>query len=147
LVDPESRSDLAPNATLYEGLASFRYALRQFLAFSEAATHEAGVTAQQYQALLVIQAHPKCAVLVKDLADQMLLQHNGAVQLIDRLVDGGLAKRRQSPTDARGVEVSLTVRGTQILAELAANHLTELLKHKPLLAMALERLSRLTSQH
>ena len=38
--------------SVYEGLAAFRLALRRFLAFSEAATGAAGVTAQQYQALL-----------------------------------------------------------------------------------------------
>lgn len=35
---------LALDASLYEGLAGFRYALRQFLAFSETVIHAVGVT-------------------------------------------------------------------------------------------------------
>ena len=48
--DRGQRSDLA----LYAGLAGFRFALRRFLAFSEAVTSAAGVTSSQYQAMLVI---------------------------------------------------------------------------------------------
>ena len=49
---------------VYDGLAAFRLALRRFMAFSEAATAAAGVTAQQYQALLVIKTHPTGAVMI-----------------------------------------------------------------------------------
>ena len=42
----------------YETLAAFRYALRQFLRFSEVAAQEAGLTPQQYQALLAIKGYP-----------------------------------------------------------------------------------------
>ncbi|MCW0220224.1 MAG: hypothetical protein OJI67_18000, partial [Prosthecobacter sp.] len=38
----------------YETLASFRFALRRFLRFSEQAAQSAGITPQQHQALLVI---------------------------------------------------------------------------------------------
>jgi hypothetical protein len=38
----------------YESLATFRYALRQFLRFSEDAAKRAGITPQQHQALLAI---------------------------------------------------------------------------------------------
>jgi hypothetical protein len=38
----------------YESLAAFRYALRQFLRFSEEAANHAGLTPQQHQALLAI---------------------------------------------------------------------------------------------
>lgn len=135
---------LVLDAGLYEGLASFRYALRQFLAFSDTASRAAGVTAQQYQALLVIKTHPRGTILVKDLADQMLLQHNGAVQLIDRLVNAQLVERKQSSTDARGVEISMTTKGTKLLARLAANHIRALLAQEPLLAEALKRLRSMT---
>jgi len=38
----------------YETLARFRYELRRFQAFSEAAANKSGLTAQQHQALLAI---------------------------------------------------------------------------------------------
>jgi DNA-binding MarR family transcriptional regulator len=127
----------------YEGLAGFRLALRRFLAFSEVATRAAGVTSQQYQAMLTIKAHPEGVVLIKDLADQMLIRHNGAVQLVDRLVSAGMAERRAAPDDRRAVLVSLTERGEEVLAALAAAHLPELLKHETLLADSLKRLRRI----
>ena len=74
--------------------AAFRLALRRFLAFSEAAAGAAGVTAQQYQALLVVKTHSTGAIMIREFADQMLLQHNGAVQMVDRLVAGGLVRAK-----------------------------------------------------
>jgi DNA-binding MarR family transcriptional regulator len=131
------------DASLYEGLAGFRYALRRFLAFSEAATREAGMTPQQYQALLVIKTHPDGAIMIKDLADQMLMQHNGAVQLIDRLVNSRLVERRQAPDDGRSVLVALTAAGSTLLGKLALSHFKGLLAQEPLLAESLRRLRRM----
>ena len=131
---------LALDASLYEGLAGFRFALRRFLAFSEAVTSAAGVTSQQYQALLVIKIGSGGATMIKDLADQMLLKHHGAVQLIDRLVRAGLAERRHSPTDGRSVLVAMTAKGEKLLEQLASAHIKELLKQEPLLAESLSQL-------
>jgi DNA-binding MarR family transcriptional regulator len=134
---------LALDANVYEGLARFRYALRRFLAFSEAVTRSAGVTPQQYQALLVIKSAPEGATMIKGLADQMLLQHHGAVQLIDRLVNADLVERRHSPTDGRSVLVAMTAKGESLLEQLASSHIKELLKQEPLLAESLKRLRRM----
>lgn len=134
---------MALDPSLYEGLAGFRYALREFLAFSEAATRAAGVTSQQYQALLVVKTHSRGAITIRGLAAQMLLRHHGAVQLIDRLVAAGLVERRDSPTDRRTVLVVMTAKGAEMLEHLAANHVRELLKREPLLAESLQRLRRM----
>jgi DNA-binding MarR family transcriptional regulator len=133
--------------SVYQGLAAFRLALRRFLAFSEAATGAVGVTAQQYQALLVIKAQPAVSVMIRDFADQMLLHHNGAVQMIDRLVAGGLVERSHSPIDGRSVLVSLTAKGASLLEDLASQHVKELLKHEPLLAESLKRLRQIGKAH
>jgi len=130
---------------LYRGLAGFRRALRQFLAFSENAAQVEGITTQQYQALLAIKANEKDAIRVKDLADELLLHHHGAVQLADRLEQAGLVQRRQSSTDRRNVLVSLTPDGMKLLERLAKEHYRELIRHEPLLAESLERLRRLPS--
>jgi len=134
---------VALDRSQYEGLAAFRYALRQFLAFSEAVTQEAGITPQQYQALLVIKTQPRGEVVVRVLAERMLLQHNGAVQLIDRLVSASLVKRNHSPLDARSVLVAMTAKGSKLLEHLASNHINELLKHEPLLEESLKQLRRM----
>ena len=107
----KARDHVALDSSIYEGLARFRLALRQFLAFSEAATQAAGVTPSQYQAMLAIQTHPGGAIAIQELAAQMLLQHNGAVQLVDRLARAELAERQPSPTDRRRVLVVLTDKG------------------------------------
>jgi DNA-binding MarR family transcriptional regulator len=135
----DGRSDLA----LYEGLAGFRLALRRFLAFSEAASRAAGVTPGQYQALLVIKAHLTGAIMIRELADQVFLQHHGAVQLVDRLARAGLVSRRHSKVDRRSVLVGLTPKGGALLRRLATVHRKELLQHEPLLAESLRRLRQI----
>ena len=75
----------------YKGLAGFRYALRRFLAASETIAMGAGVTARQYQALLAIKAREEQGTAIKDLAEDLLLTHHAAVQLVNRLARGGFA--------------------------------------------------------
>jgi DNA-binding MarR family transcriptional regulator len=137
---PNDGSDVDP---LYEGLAAFRLALRRFLAFSEAATASAGLTPQQYQALLVIRTHAGGPMMIREFAEQMLLQPHGAVQMVDRLVGGGWAARSHSQSDGRSVLVSLTADGSAVLERLAAVHVGELLAQEPLLAESLQRLRQI----
>jgi DNA-binding MarR family transcriptional regulator len=137
------RQGPAVDLAVYEGLAGFRSALRRFLSFSEARSVAAGVTPQQYQAMLVIRTHPDQEIMIRALAEQMLLLPNSAVQLVDRLSASELVERRQSPTDRRSVLVSLTAKGSQLLERLAAEHRDELLRHEPLLADSLARLRRM----
>ena len=132
--------DGRPDLALYEGLAGFRFALRKFLAFSEVVTRAAGVTPWQYQAMLAIRTHPAGAIVIRELADQMLLQHHGAVQLVDRLCKAGLARRAHSPKDRRSVVVLLTAKGARLLARLALAHRDELMRQESLLAESLARL-------
>jgi DNA-binding MarR family transcriptional regulator len=117
--------------------------LRQFLAFSETATQAAGVTSQQYQALLAIKARSGDGIIIREFADQMLLQHHSAVQLIDRLVGAGFMERRNSPSDRRKVLVVMTAKGEQLVGRLASNHIRGLLKPEPLLAESLKQLRQM----
>lgn len=134
------RSD---HAGLYKGLAGFRHALRRFLAFSDVAAQSAGVTSQQYQAMLAIAASNNDALTMKELAEEMLLKPNGAVQLIDRLEGLGLVRRTASDEDRRHVLLTLTSEGEARLRSLARQHRTELIRHKQLLIESLERLDRI----
>ncbi|MBL6938834.1 MAG: MarR family transcriptional regulator [Alphaproteobacteria bacterium] len=127
----------------YQALAGFRYALRAFLAFSESATREAGVTAQQYQALLAIKASPNEGLLVGVLAAELLIKHHAAVQLADRLVAARLIRRATSPKDRRRVELRLTARGNKCVTYLAAIHYRELLERHSELHGILQRSKRL----
>ncbi|MEY9774280.1 DNA-binding MarR family transcriptional regulator [Sinorhizobium fredii] len=129
---------------IFEGLAGVRLAMRRFLAFSEAALSEAGVTSQQYQALLVIKVAPQSQIMVRQLAEEMLIQHNGAVQLVDRLEAAGLALRIPSIADKRSVLVGLTDHGESVLNGLARRHLGAMLENEPLLVESLARLRELS---
>ena len=81
--------------------------------------------------------------MVGELADQMLLQPNGAVQLVDRLAAADLVVRKPSAADRRRVLVALTPRGGMLLERLASAHIEELLKQEPLLAESLRRLRQI----
>jgi len=127
----------------YAGLAGFRFALRQFVAASEAINRAAGTTQQQYQAMLAIKTWPYGDMSMKDLAEQLLLTHHAAVQLVDRLAKSGLAERASSEGDRRSVLLKLTAKGAALLDELAAKHLEEMLRQEPALTSSLRRLKKM----
>jgi DNA-binding MarR family transcriptional regulator len=118
------------DAAEYQQLASFRYALRSFLRFSEVAAETVGLTAQQYQGLLAV-----CAsaghVTINDLAQQLLIRHNSAVGLVDRLTVQGLLAREPSAQDGRKVYLRLTAKGDRVLEKLAEVHREELRRIGP----------------
>jgi DNA-binding MarR family transcriptional regulator len=126
-------------------LAGFRSALRKFMAFSEEATSGAGITTQQYQAMLAIAAEPHGTMPVGELAQEMLLKPNATVQLVDRLSALGLVERGRSQADRRSVRVSLSSEGRALLMKLAAVHLDQLARRKKQFADILRRLKQTQS--
>jgi len=131
----------------YAKLAGFRHALRGFLHFSEEAAAAAGLTAQHYHAMLVLRGWPEGAhATIADLAQQLLIKHNSAVGLVDRLAQESLVVRVVSSTDRRKVELRLTARGRQVLATLAAMHRTELQRIGPMMRRFFAEISRLAAK-
>ncbi|HEY5409901.1 MAG TPA: MarR family transcriptional regulator [Caulobacteraceae bacterium] len=127
----------------YGALAGFRSALRRFLAGSESLSREAGVTPPQYQAMLAIKTRPGATMAMKELAEQLLLTHHAAVQMVDRLAKAGLASREASTADRRLVLLKLTPKGEALLDELAARHLEVMLRQEPALSASLKDLRKL----
>ena len=118
----------------YAQLASFRHVLRSFLRFSEDAAASVGLTSQHYQAMLILRGWPEDQpVSINDLAQQLLIKHNSAVGLVDRLVEEGLVVRQPSTIDRRKVELRMSTRGRQVLAKLAATHRRELQRIGPIM--------------
>ena len=116
----------------YEQLAAFRYALRQYLHFSEDAVHEVGLTPQQHQALLAIKGYPgRDAITVGELAERLRVRHNSAVGLVDRLVNNDWVERQVGEGDRRQVYITLTDKGAHILEDLSAVHREELRRIAP----------------
>ena len=120
--------------------------MRRFLAASEAISRAAGVTQQQYPAMLAIGAWSDGAMTITDLAEELLLTHHAAVQLVDRLAKAGLARRAPSAADRRRVELTLTEGGASLLDALAGEHLEEMLRQEPALSASLRRLRRMRDQ-
>lgn len=132
--------------TEYELLASFRYALRKFLRFSEESARSLGIEPQQHQALLAIKGFPgREWVTVSELAERLQIRHHSAVGLVNRLVDLDLVVRELAAADRRQVYITLTPHGEALIEQLAIVHKTELQRLGPELKIVLERLHELTN--
>jgi DNA-binding MarR family transcriptional regulator len=127
----------------YARLAAWRRTLRGFLRFSEEAAERVGLTSQHYQAMLALRACPDDRRLtIADLAQELLIKHNSAVGLVDRLVEQQLVVREASSTDRRKVELRLSTRGRQVLAKLAAMHRREVQRIGPVLERLVSEIRR-----
>jgi DNA-binding MarR family transcriptional regulator len=108
-------------------LAEFRYQLRRYLSFSEAASESCGIGAQQYQLMQVIAAMPEGQQpSISYLAERMILRHNSMVELVDRAERSGLVRREHDERDLRRSLVQLTAQGEETLWRLVGQHLEEL---------------------
>ena len=125
----------------YAALADFRYALRQFLAFSEERATTHGLTPQQHQALLAIRGAGDRAVTVGYIAERLILKPHSATGLVDRRVAQGLVERRPSPADRRAALLMLTHEALVLLASLSATHRQEILRLRPMLMTLLRQLA------
>jgi DNA-binding MarR family transcriptional regulator len=127
----------------YETLASFRYELRKFLAFSEAEANRSGLSAQQYQALMAIRGFStQKPVSIGELADYMLIRHHTAVELVGRMVKLKIVSRSIDPSDGRRVLLQLTGEGERRLRRLYRIHLHELRTMGPTLTKILKLFRR-----
>jgi DNA-binding MarR family transcriptional regulator len=127
----------------YETLAQFRHLLARFLAFSEDAARDAGLSTRQHQALLAIKGYPGgAAVTVGDLAGRLVIRHHSAVGLANRLEASGYLKRSADAADRRRIILTLTKKGERALAGLSAAHRDELRRLTPMLKPLLARMER-----
>ena len=125
----------------YETLADLRYHIRRFLRVREEASRAAGVEPQQYLVLLQVKGleHREPAT-IGALTERLQIRHHATVQLIDRLAQRGMVRRRRAETDRRGVVVELTARGEAVLRKLALYSLAELRTGGPSLVSTLTRI-------
>jgi DNA-binding MarR family transcriptional regulator len=124
----------------YRALAEFRYQIREFFAFSDRAVQAAGLERGQYQLMLAIKGMPEGQrPRIRELANQLHVQHHSAVELINRLEAGGYVRRERTEEDRREVLLALTPKGENVLAELALHHHEELQEAAPRLVASLRR--------
>lgn len=145
MIAPSSVADPGEVPNLLD-LAEFRYRLRSFLSFSEAAAEKHGIQAQQYQLMQVIASLPDGQqASISYLADRMVLRHNSTVELVDRAEKAGLVARQSDPKDLRRSLVRLTPEGVRILRSLVSEHIAELRRTGADLIQALQAI--MNSEH
>ena len=122
----------------YQALGEFRYLIRRFLRASEKMARAAGLEPQRHQALLAIKALGEPAGLtISTLAECLLIRHQSAVGLADRIERRGLVARTPGTQDRREVRLHPTAAGEEVLARLSLQHQVELQVSGPALARAL----------
>jgi DNA-binding MarR family transcriptional regulator len=118
---------LSLSAADYRALAAFRYAIRRFQHFSEAAARRAGLEPQQHQLLLAIRgAPPGETATIGWIAERLQVRHHSVVGLVDRLAARRLVSRSRDPEDHRRVRITLTPNGQRLLHRLSLAHWKEL---------------------
>jgi DNA-binding MarR family transcriptional regulator len=125
----------------YQALAEFRYQIRRFLRFSEAAARMAGLEPHQHQLLLAVKGLPDgVPASIGEVAERLQIQHHSTVELVDRMVQRGYVHRRRGQADRRQVFLQLTAKGERILRELSRHHAGELRTLGPELVVSLRRM-------
>ena len=118
----------------YDRLSDWRATLRTFLRASQSLVRTAGITPQQYQALLVLRPATRMdagGMTVTQLANLLQVRHNTAVSLVNRLVKSAYVRRGVHPTDRRRALLTLTLKGERLLRQLVHAHNHELNRIAP----------------
>jgi DNA-binding MarR family transcriptional regulator len=124
-------------------LAEFRYAVRQFLQFSEQCALSAGLQPQQHQLMLHIAGAPEgVETTVSYAAERLGLRHHSVVELSKRCELAGLIYREQAETDRRCIVLNLTLLGHQVIRKLSDDHERELSQYVPTLIHSLTHIRR-----
>lgn len=77
-----------------------------------------GVTTEQYNVLRILRGqHPKAST-INLITERMLNRNSNASRLVEKLRSKGLVQRQECCSDRRAVNVLITSKGLQILAEL-----------------------------
>ena len=91
----------------------FRLALVRFMARSDQAVREAGLTPQRYLLLLAIKGSRGERLTIGDLSELLRSAQSTVTELVDRCEKAGLVARGGAP-DGRVVTVALTERGDEL---------------------------------
>jgi DNA-binding MarR family transcriptional regulator len=125
----------------YETLAEFRRQIAAFLRRRRDAAARLGLEPQQYELLLAVKGLPdNKSPTIKQIAEQLQIQHHSAVELTSRLVKRGLIQRRKSAADRRSVLLSVTRTGEKAVEQVARFGFRQLQVEAPGLLKTLRRL-------
>lgn len=80
-----------------------------------------GLSLQQFNILRILRGRSGNPATVKLLTERMLDKMSNASRLVDKLKDKGLVDRQECETDRRRVDIVITEKGLNILAEASAD--------------------------
>jgi DNA-binding MarR family transcriptional regulator len=131
----------------YQTLAEFRHQLAGFLRRRRQAAEAVGLEAQQYELLLAIKGLPEGKQpTIKQLAEQLQIQHHSAVELASRLAKRGLLRRDRSAEDRRAVFVSATKAGEKLVDQVVQYSFQQLEDEAPALLRTLGKILKACSK-
>jgi DNA-binding MarR family transcriptional regulator len=123
----------------YESVAEFRYLLARFLRRRKDAARAEGLQAQQYELLLAVAGLPRSKPpTIKEIAQQLCLEHHTVVELADRLERRDLLLRQSSGDDRRIVLLQLTRNGHNALKRIVTYSFAHLRQEAPSLIRSLQ---------
>ena len=84
-------------------------------------SHQLAHTA--YDVLIQLGLAPGRSLRMSELADEVLMSHNGLTRVVTQLQSDGLVARERDPQDGRVVHVTLTPQGRKVLRSANQAHL------------------------
>src|SRR3954453_16828373 len=85
-----------------------------------------GISLAEFDVLLQLSEAPERRMRMADLAEAVLLTRSGVSRLVDGLESRGLVERVRCPSDARGLNASLTDAGAERFDTASETHLAGL---------------------
>ena len=102
----------------HKALISIVYTANALYTFHEKYFSEYNLTSQQYNALRILRGqHPK-PVTVNLIRERMMDKMSDASRIVERLRKAGFAERVVNKKDRRAVDVLITQKGLDVLAEI-----------------------------
>lgn len=77
-----------------------------------------GISPEQYNVLRILRGQNGVPTTVSSIQERMLNKMSNASRLVEKLKVKGLVKRSECPNDRRQVDVLITEKGLELLAEL-----------------------------
>jgi DNA-binding MarR family transcriptional regulator len=90
-----------------------------------------GLTLGQFDILATLRRHPDGRLTPTQLMRSVALSSGGMTNRLDRLEEAGLVRREADPTDRRGVVVTLTARGRELIDVATATRFAEAKESMP----------------
>jgi DNA-binding MarR family transcriptional regulator len=144
----KSTGEVTISPSQYQSLSEFRRQLAGFLRRRRQAAEAVGLEAQQYELLLAIKGLPQGKQpTIKQIAEQLQIQHHSAVELASRLAKRGLLRRDRSPADRRSVLLSITKPGEKLVEEIVQFSFVQLQEEAPALLKSLGKILKARSKH